>query len=222
MVTERQPVSLLICDDHGILADALAGFLDGEPTLRLVHPPVATGEEAVAVCGEARPDVVLMDIELAGDVDGLEATRRILDVSPETKVVILSGRSRRDTLLDAVEAGACGYLTKAEAAEDVVAVVLAAARGETLFDPAMMADLRPDGAGHNAAGGKVEDRLSSLTAGERDVLRLLAAGKRTDAIAAELVISPGTVETHVQHILAKLGVRSRLEAVALTAAGPHT
>jgi DNA-binding NarL/FixJ family response regulator len=217
MVTERQPVSLLICDDHGILADALAGFLDGEPTLRLVHPPVATGEEAVAVCGEARPDVVLMDIELAGDVDGLEATRRILDVSPETKVVILSGRSRRDTLLDAVEAGACGYLTKAEAAEDVVAVVLAAARGETLFDPAMMADLRP-----NAAGGKVEDRLSSLTAGEREVLRLLAAGKRTDAIAAELVTSPGTVETHVQHILAKLGVRSRLEAVALTAAGPHT
>ena len=215
-----ESVSLLVCDDHRVLADALAALLDGDRRIRLVAPPVHRGEDAVELCARHRPDVALMDIELAGDIDGIEGTRRIRAASPETKVVILSGHDRRDKLLDAVEAGACGYLTKTAAAGDVVGVVLAAAAGEVLVEPRLLTDLLSDRARLRNERTEVESRLRALTPREREVLALLAEGRRTEQIASQLFISPRTAQTHIQRILTKLGVRSRLEAVAFAVAPP--
>lgn len=210
-------ITLLICDDHRLLTDALVNIVGFDDGIKLVADPVDNGQDAIALCAEHRPDVVMMDIDLRGDLDGIEATRRIKKVSPLTNVVVVSGQRRPTVLVEAVEAGAAGFLDKNTAVDDLLATIRAAAAGEVLVDPAVLASLLPRLAAERQSTQDVDARLARLTAREREVLGLMAAGCRNDAIAARLVISTPTVRTHAQNILLKLGVHSQLEAVALAA-----
>ncbi len=207
-------VSLLICDDHRILTDALAMVVERHPELELVAPPVHAPEEAIRLCQERAPDVVLMDIVFKGPLDGIEATRRIKEISPSTKVVIMTAHDDERLLVDAVEAGASGFLGKDEAASEVLAAARAAAEGEVLIDPARLTRLLHQVAREREVRREAQDLLAQLTEREREVLQLLAEGLRNDDIAEKLFISPQTVQTHVRNILAKLRVHSKLEAVA--------
>ena len=208
------PVTLVICDDHKILTDALAMVVERNAGLRLVAPPVHTPEEAVGLCREHMPNVVLMDIVFKGPMDGIEATRRIKSISPATKVVIMTAHDDERLLVEAVEAGASGFLGKDEAADEVLAEVRAAAEGEVLIDPATLTRLLHQVAKEREARRDALALLDELTEREREVLQLLAEGTRNDEIAQKLFISPQTVQTHVRNLLAKLGVHSKLEAVA--------
>jgi DNA-binding NarL/FixJ family response regulator len=209
-----QPSTLVICDDHKILTDALAMVVERDPELRLVAPPVHTAEQAVEICREHHPDVVLMDIVFKGGIDGIEATRRIKEISPATKVVIMTAHDDERLLVDAVEAGASGFLGKDEAADRVLAAAKAAAEGEVLIDPATLTRLLHQVAREREARRDALTLLESLTEREREILELLSQGMRNDGIAQKLYISPQTVQTHVRNVLAKLGVHSKLEAVA--------
>ncbi len=207
-------VTLLICDDHKILTDALSTVVGLDDTLQLVAPPVQTAEEAIELCAEHLPDVVLMDIELKGGMSGIDATRRIKETSPSTKVVIMTAHDDDRLLVEAVEAGASGFLGKDEAANEVLQAAKAAAEGEVLIEPETLARLLPQVAREREAQRDAMMLLNDLTDREREILSLLAEGMRNDDIAQKLYISPQTVQTHVRNILGKLRVHSKLEAVA--------
>ncbi|GIU97490.1 MAG: DNA-binding response regulator [Actinomycetota bacterium] len=211
----RDPVSILICDDHKVLTDALATVVGLDDELSLVAPPVHTPEEAIALVEEHLPDVVLMDIVFkGGGMTGIEATRRIKEASPSTKVVIITAHDEDRLLVEAVEAGASGFLSKDEAAEEVLAAAKAAADGEVLIDPATLTRLLAQVAREREARRDALALLGDLTDREREILGLLAEGMRNDEIAQKLFISPQTVQTHIRNILGKLRVHSKLEAVA--------
>jgi len=208
-------VSLLICDDHKILTDALATVVGLDDELDMVTPPVHTPEEAIGLAEEHLPNVVLMDIVFKGDgMTGIEATRRIKEASPSTKVVIMTAHDEDRLLVEAVEAGASGFLSKDEAAEEVLAAAKSAADGEVLIDPATLTRLLAQVAREREEKRDALALLNDLTEREREILGLLAEGMRNDEIAAKLYISPQTVQTHVRNILGKLRVHSKLEAVA--------
>ena len=215
-MSDRREVTLLICDDHKILTDALATVVGLDPTLVLVTPPVHDPETAIEVCTEQLPDVVLMDIVFkgAGGMSGIDATRKIKEVSPSTKVVIMTAHDEDRLLVEAVEAGASGFLGKDEAAEELLSAAKAAADGEVLIDPATLTRLLAQVAREREARREAAVLLDDLTDREREILQLLAEGMRNDDIAAKLYISPQTVQTHVRNILGKLRVHSKLEAVA--------
>ena len=206
--------TLVICDDHKILTDALAMVVDRDPELRLVAPPVHTAEEAVEICRDEHPDVVLMDIVFKGGIDGIEATRRIKEASPATKVVIMTAHDDERLLVEAVEAGASGFLGKDEAADEVLSAAKAAAEGEVLIDPGTLTRLLHQVAREREARRDALALVESLTERENEILQLLAEGIRNDDIAQRLFISPQTVQTHVRNLLSKLQVHSKLEAVA--------
>ena len=209
-------VTLLICDDHRILTDALSMVVERDPELRMVSPPVHVPERAVELCREHGPDVVLMDVEFKGDgIGGIEATRRIKESCPATKVVIMTAHDDERLLVEAVEAGASAFLSKDEAADQVLASAKAAAEGETLIDPLTLARLLHRVSKEREARREVQGLFGALTEREWEILRLLAEGRRNDDIAAALSISPQTVQTHVRNVLGKLRVHSKLEAVTL-------
>lgn len=211
-------IRVLLCDDHRILSDALAMLIRMDPGMDLVTDPVDTAELAVAAAVEHSPDVVLMDVELRGPTTGLEATRRIRQLCPSTHVVVMSGSGDPDRLLvGAIEAGASGFLPKTEAASDILGAVRGAACGEALIDATTLARVLRRIATGREARRDVDERVGRLTEREREMLQLLAEGRSNDQIAAQLVISGHTVQTHVRNILSKLVVHSKLEAVALAA-----
>ena len=214
-MTKERTVSLLICDDHKILTDALATVVELDEELTLVAPPVHAAEEAIALAEEVLPDVVLMDIVFkGGGMSGIEATRKIKEASPSTKVVVMTAHDDDHLLVEAVEAGASGFLSKDEAAQEVLAAAKAAADGEVLIDPTTLTRLLAQVAREREAQRDALKLLNDLTEREREILQLLAEGKRNDDIAKQLYISPQTVQTHVRNILGKLRVHSKLEAVS--------
>ena len=208
-------VSLLICDDHKVLTDALSVVVGVDSSLTLVAPPVHTPEEGVVLASEQLPDVVLMDIMFKGsEMTGIEATRRIKERSPSTKVIVMTAHDEDRLMVEAVEAGASGFLSKDMPADEILSAAKAAADGEVLIDPATLTRLLAQVAREREEQRDAMLLLGDLTERERQILQLLAAGKRNDDIAAELFISPQTVQTHVRNILGKLRVHSKLEAVA--------
>ena len=213
MSPERK-ISLLICDDHKILTDALAMVVDRDDDLILVGPPVHDAASAIELAAEQLPDVVLMDIMFKGGMNGIDATRKIKEVSPATKVVIMTAHDDERLLVEAVEAGASGFLGKEEAAGEVLAAAKAAADGEVLIDPTTLTRLLHQVAIEREARSSAHALLDDLTEREREILQLLAEGLRNDDIAGRLFISPQTVQTHVRNILGKLRVHSKLEAVS--------
>jgi len=211
----RDAVTLLICDDHRILTDALAMVVGRDGTFEMVAPPVHEPQRAVELCRERPPDVVLMDIEFKTGMSGIEATRRIKEVSPATKVVIMTAHDDERMLVEAVEAGASGFLGKEKAADQVLAAVKAAAEGEVLIDPQLLSRLLPQVAREREEQREVTALFAQLSEREWEILREVGQGRRNEDIGSRLFISPQTVQTHVRNLLGKLGVHSKLEAVAL-------
>lgn len=205
----------MICDDHKTLTDALSMLVERDQDLRLVAPAVHDADRAVELSREHRPDVVLMDIEFKVGMSGIEATRLIKESSPTTKVVIMTAHDDERLLVEAVEAGASGFLGKDEPADQVLAAAKAAAEGEVLIDPATLARLLHQVTKEREERREVLARFATLTDREWEILRNVAQGRRNDDIASSLYISPQTVQTHVRNVLGKLEVHSKLEAVAL-------
>jgi DNA-binding NarL/FixJ family response regulator len=177
----NRQTTLLICDDHKILTDALAMVVERDGSLRMIAAPVHVPEEAIELCREQQPDVVLMDIVFKGHMDGIKATRRIKEVSPATKVVIMTAHDDDRLLVEAVEAGASGFLGKEEAAGKVLSAAKAAAEGEVLIDPATLTRLLYQVSLEREARRDAEALLGELTEREREVLQLLAEGCGTKA-----------------------------------------
>lgn len=211
------PLRLLLVDDQPLLLQGFAMILSTEADLQVVGQ-VTDGRQAVAAVGELRPDVILMDVQMPV-LDGIEATRQIVAEHPEVRVVILTTFDRDDYLFDALEAGASGFLLKNADADDLVDAIRAAAEGHALLAPEVtmrvIARMAP-GAGGGTSGPSAppdDDALPQLTSREREVLRMVSRGLSNAEIAAEAFVSEATVKTHVSNVLAKLGVRDRVQAV---------
>lgn len=206
------PVKVLIVDDHRVFAEALALALANDGDLNVVGSPVTNGDEAADAVLTHDADVVLMDLNLPGK-DGIEATRDIKKVRPETKVVVLTAEDGERRLADAAVAGASGYLTKGRAVVEVVDAVKRAAAGEMLIPGDILARILSELAGERTKQAEAERMAQAITPRELEVLQLLANGLSSRGIANKLVVSPRTIDTHVHNLLAKLGVHSKLEAV---------
>jgi DNA-binding NarL/FixJ family response regulator len=208
------PIRVLVVDDQDLVRAGFCVILDAAEGIRVVGE-AGNGAAAVAATERLDPDVVLMDIRMPG-MDGLEATRRIAgraDGSP--KIVILTTFDLDDYVYEALRAGASGFLLKDAPRHDLVAAVRAAAAGDALLAPSVARLVIETFARKPPAMAPSPSRLASLTARERDILGLVAQGRSNSEIAADLVVSEATVKTHVGHLLAKLGLRDRVQAVIL-------
>jgi len=204
-------IGIVVADDHEVVRAGFAALLDTQPDFTVLGT-AADGAQAVRVCRELKPDVVLMDVRMPG-TDGIEATRQLSagDVTP--KVLILTTFDLDQYVFDALRAGASGFLLKDVTAERLFEAVRVVAAGEALLAPAVtrrliseFARIRPQAAAPPAA-------LSALTPRETEALRLVAEGLSNSEIAARLVVTEETVKTHVSRVLAKLGLRDRTQAV---------
>ena len=205
-------IDVLVVDDHEMFSEALTLLLAQQPDVNLLGS-AKEADEALRMCRAEAPDVVLMDIDLP-EVDGVEATRRIREACPRTKVIVLSGLEDPAIVATALAAGACGYIPKTRAAEDLMDVLLRAAAGELVLPEGDLAPVLAElQAGRMAPSGRLG--LRHLTPREAEILRALATGDSIPQIAERLGITALTVQSHVKNVLAKLGVHSRLEAVTL-------
>jgi len=198
-------IRVVLVDDHQMFAQAIGMFLATEPDIEVVEI-LGDANGVVERLRDTRPDVVLMDIDLPG-VDGVTATRRIVEVRPETKVVLITALSDPGLVMRGIQAGASALVAKERAADDLVDVIRRAAAGEEIF-PAPQLRLLTLAPGTGETEAKVK-----LTHRELEVLQGLVDGMSTDELATALFVSPRTVQGHVQSILTKLRVRSKLEAV---------
>ena len=206
---ERTPIRVMIADDHAVFADGLSALLSVHDDVTVAG--VAGGvEDAVTLARRTAPDVVLMDYDLP-DGTGVEAAARVLAACPSAKVVMLTSFADDAILVAAIEAGCSGFVTKHRAGREVVDAVRAAAAGEALISPSLLARLLP------RLRGEPGGEASRLTRREAEVLELLAEGLSNRAIAERLAVSLNTVRNHVQNLLTKLHSHSRLEAVAAAA-----
>ncbi len=200
---------MLIVDDHELFRTGLAELL-GQEGLKIAGV-VADGASALDIVVQCAPDVVLMDLEMPG-LSGVETTRRIAEIAPRTRVVVLTIDAEEQSVFDAIAAGACGYLIKGTSLQSVVAGIRAAVAGESLISAAVGAKLferlRAEDR-RTAAERRVFDDLSER---EIEILKLLAGGKRNAEIGQQLFISPHTVRNHISNILAKLQISNRIEA----------
>jgi len=227
-----EPIRVLLVDDHAVMRAGFRMILEAAGGIRVVGE-AATGAEAVAAAAELRPDVVCMDVQMP-DMDGLEATRRIVAAPDDTAaVVVVTTFDRDDYLFDALAAGASGFLLKNAGPEELVNAVRVAAAGDALLAPevtrrviAQFAGERPPAPGTTAPPAvgarptsaepcaRADDRIPvELTERETEVLRLLAQALSNAEIAARLFIGEATVKTHVSNVLQKLGARDRVAAV---------
>jgi DNA-binding NarL/FixJ family response regulator len=200
-------IRVLIVDDHAVFSDALATILRTEPEIEVVGTG-GTVQQAIASARALQPDVVLLDVHLP-DGSGIAAAAAIKKDRPQTQVVILTSDEEESVLRSAVQAGVTGYLSKHESAAQVVLAVRSAARGEALIAPYMLARLLRGLQKKDESGP-----ATPLTPRELEVLRELSLGHDNEAVAKNLKMSPNTVRTHVQNILSKLDVHSKLEAVS--------
>jgi RNA polymerase sigma factor (sigma-70 family) len=182
-----------------------------DPEIEVVAE-AADGLEAVEAARRLRPDVVLMDIRMPG-VDGLEATRRLGDGKTPTRVLILTTFGLTEYVYEALRAGASGFLLKDSPAEELLAGVRIVARGDALLDPSVTRSVIEEFSRKPRRNEDLGQKLEELTARELEVLQLLARGLSNAEIAVELVVSDGTVKTHVARVLQKLGLRDRVQAV---------
>jgi DNA-binding NarL/FixJ family response regulator len=213
-VDGSEPIRVVVADDQRAIREALAMVLDHESDISVVGQ-AADGDEAVHLAADHGAQVVLMDLRMPG-TDGVEATRRLAGQHPQIKVVVLTTYADDESISEALAAGAVGYLTKDAGHRQIGLAVRSAAAGQTVLDPAVHSALlrrtiepsRPSPVPEVPA-----DLPDGLTLREADVLRGIAAGRTNAEIAAELYISEVTVKSHINHLFAKIGARSRAEAV---------
>jgi DNA-binding NarL/FixJ family response regulator len=203
---------VLVADDQELVRAGFCVILEAAGFA--IAGEAADGAQAVALAASEKPDVVLMDVRMPV-MDGLEATGRITVLPHRPKVVILTTFDLDDYVYEALRAGASGFLLKDAPRADLIAAVRVAAAGDALLAPSVTRRLIEAFARRPASALPAPSRLASLTPRERDILRLLARGHSNAEIARELVVTEATVKTHVGHLLGKLGLRDRVQAVIL-------
>ncbi|UQU66598.1 response regulator transcription factor [Couchioplanes caeruleus] len=203
-------ISVLLADDQHLVRAGFRSLLKRDRGIEVVGE-ASTGDEAVRTARAVRPDVVLMDIRMPG-LDGIEATRRILAEAPECRIVILTTFETDEYVFAALAAGASGFLTKEVDPEGLRHAVRVVAAGEALLSPSVTRRVVTQFA-HRPAAAPGGRRLEVLTAREREVVALVAAGLSNEDIARRLVISPLTAKTHITRAISKLGVRDRVQLV---------
>lgn len=201
------PIRVLLVDDHPVVRSGLRALLESLRGYEVVAE-ASDGDVAVREAQLCKPDVVLMDIRMPG-IDGIEATRRLRAAVPETAILVLTMFDDDDTVFAAMRAGAMGYLLKGAEQDEIDRGIRAVVAGEAIFSP---------GVAHRVLGFLTAPRAGEhpfpeLTAREREVLDLVAAGRRNQGIADELFLSPKTVANHISSIFVKLGVADRSEAI---------
>jgi DNA-binding NarL/FixJ family response regulator len=202
-------IRVMIADDHPLFRDGLRAMFESEPDIELVGE-AATGQEAVTLARQLMPDVVLMDIKMP-DLDGVEATRRLLAESPKTRVLVVTMFEDDNSVLAAMRAGARGYVVKGMRSADAIRAIRAVAEGEAIFSPAiagrlvsMLADARQRAR---------PEAFPELTERERQTLDLMAQGHKNAVIAERLHLSPKTVRNYVTNIFDKLQLADRSQAI---------
>jgi DNA-binding NarL/FixJ family response regulator len=207
----EHPVRVLIVEDDALMRAGLRGVLSGDPAIEVVGE-AGDGREVLHRTRLLSPDIVLMDIRMP-DLDGIAATRDVLAAFPNVKVVILTTFERDHNIFGAHRAGASGFLLKRTRPEDLLAAIHTVAAGDSLLSPSVTRRVIARMAHQPAPDTTRDARLAALTQREREVLELVARGLSNGEIAATLVIEESTVKTHTKRILAKLGVRDRVQAV---------
>ena len=205
------PVRVLLVDDDDLMRAGLRAVLSSDDGIE-VASEAADGREAVELAARLRPDVVLMDVRMP-NLDGIAATRQVLEQVPSTRVIVLTTFEEDDYIFGALNAGASGFLLKRTRPEELIAAIHTVAEGDALLSPSVTRRVVDRMAPRLAPGATTSKRLDELTARERDVLELIAHGLSNREIADTLVIEESTVKTHVKRILMKLDLRDRLHAV---------
>jgi DNA-binding NarL/FixJ family response regulator len=206
------PIRILIADDHPLFRDGLRALLESVTDMQVLGE-AATGDEVLTQARALQPDVILMDIKMPG-MNGIEATRRILQTSPHIRILILTMFEDDESVFAAVRAGARGYLLKGAVQEETLRAIRAVAHGEAIFGPAVAERLMHYFASSRPVGrGGPAQFFPELTDREYEILTLIAQRKSNPEIAARLVLSPKTVRNHVSNILSKLQVADRTEAM---------
>lgn len=200
---------VLVVDDHTLIRQGIVGLLESQPDIEVVAQG-GSGQEAIALASEHRPDVVLMDVSMPG-MTGFAAAKEIKSRFPAMAVLFLTIHDREDYLYQGLRAGASGYVLKGADVNDLLAALRSAHRGEVYLSPSVAKALVGDYL--RRARDSEAEASDGLTEREREVLLLIAQGRTTAEIAAELVLSPHTVQTHRDHIMGKLGLHSKTELV---------
>ncbi|MBW3606965.1 MAG: response regulator transcription factor [Actinobacteria bacterium] len=207
-----EPLRVMVVDDHDLFRSGLRRLLDAEPGLQVVADE-CRGDEAVKQAAELRPDVVVMDVRMPG-MSGIDATRALLEASPDSGVLMLTISESENDVLNSVLAGALGYLVKDATLPQIVSAIHATSAGESIIAPrvagVLLARLRRHGAAELEA-----PIAAQLSERELDVLRLLVRGSDTAEISKQLQLSPSTVKHHISSMLEKLGAENRIQAAVL-------
>jgi NarL family two-component system response regulator LiaR len=209
MVELMDAITVMIVDDHEMVRRGASSYLEAQPDISVVAQ-AGSGEEAVKLAQEFVPNVVLMDLVMPG-MDGVEATRKVKDVSPRTQIIILTSFHQDEYIFPALQAGAISYLLKDVKATELVEAIRRAARGEATLHPKIAARVIKT---FRSLDPEEATPFITLTEREMDVLKLIAKGNSNEKIAEQLVISMGTVKGHVSNILSKLHLVDRTQAAA--------
>jgi DNA-binding NarL/FixJ family response regulator len=204
-------VRVLIVDDDALMRAGLRGILDADPEIEVLGE-AGDGRDAAHRTRVLNPDIVLMDIRMP-ELDGIAATREVLSAFPHVRVVVLTTFEHDEYLFGALEAGASGFLLKRSRPEELIAAIHTVAAGDSLLSPSVTSRVIERAARHRAPAPNPGSGLDDLTSREREVLELVATGLSNAEIAATLTIEESTVKTHTKRILAKLGLRDRVQAV---------
>jgi DNA-binding NarL/FixJ family response regulator len=206
----QDDLRVLLVDDHDLFRTGLKNLLEEHGGLTVLGE-AANGSDAVRLVRELAPDVVVMDLNMPA-MSGVEATRHITALSPLTRVIVLTISDEDADVMDAIVAGACGYLLKDASVDDVVAGIRSAAVGASLISPTIASKVLQRVRASTADTDLAESIRTELSDRELEVLKLIANGKDNAQIAAELVISPKTVKNHISNILMKLQIHNRIQA----------
>lgn len=215
---QERPSRIVVADDHDLVREGLRARLATEPNIEIVGE-AENGREAVEICHDLLPDLVLMDVRMP-ELDGLAATRKIKERLPRTSVVMVTMHDDPDYLMEAIQAGAAGYVLKGATKQELIEAIQRVLAGESLLDQGLAMRLlqrlvREQGRAGSTAHSKgrpPEPLHEPLTDREIEVVRLIAQGQTNPVIARNLLVSVGTVKAHVQHIIAKMGVSDRTQA----------